>query len=52
MGALDQLVGERLPELSDWRVYLSGAPDIVNQLRKKGFLGCAASKEIHTDPFG
>jgi len=51
VGPIDRLVSQRLPELAGWRVYLSGAPDIINQLRRKCFLAGAASKEIHTDPF-
>jgi NAD(P)H-flavin reductase len=52
LGPVDQLVAQHLPKLDGWRVYLSGAPDIVNQLRKRCFLAGAASKEIFTDPFG
>lgn len=52
LGPVDQLVLQHLPKLDGWRVYLSGAPDIVNQLRKRCFLAGAASKEIFTDPFG
>lgn len=51
IGAIDKLVSQQLPDLKGWRVFLSGAPDIVNQLRKYCFLAGAASKEIHTDPF-
>lgn len=52
IGAIDQQVRQQLPKLDGWRVFLSGAPDIVNKLRKQCFLAGAASKEIHTDPFG
>jgi len=52
IGPVDQLVAQHLPKLEGWRVYLSGAPDIVNQLRKRCFLAGAAIKEIYTDPFG
>lgn len=52
VGLVDQLVNHHLPKLDGWRVYLSGAPEIVNQLRKQCFLAGAASKEIFTDPFG
>lgn len=51
VGAVNELVARQLPELSGWRVYLSGAPDLVNQLRKQCFLAGAASNAIHTDPF-
>lgn len=52
LGPIDQRVARHLPELAGWRVYLSGAPDIVGLLRKQCFLAGAPSKEIHTDPFG
>lgn len=51
-GPIDQLVMHHLPKLNGWRIYLSGAPDIVNRLRKQSFLSGAAIKEIFTDPFG
>jgi NAD(P)H-flavin reductase len=51
-GPIDRLVSGHLPKLDVWRVYLSGAPDIVRQLRKQCFLSGANSKSIHTDPFG
>lgn len=50
-GAIDQLVKHHLPALAGWRVFLSGAPDIVNHLRKQCFLAGAASGAIHADPF-
>lgn len=52
IGPVDQLLTRHLPTLAGWRVYLSGAPDIVAKLRKQCFLAGAASKAIHTDPFG
>ncbi|HEY0634177.1 MAG TPA: 2Fe-2S iron-sulfur cluster-binding protein [Gammaproteobacteria bacterium] len=52
LGPVDQLIARHLPALNGVRVYLSGAPDIVAKLRKQCFLAGAASKEIHTDPFG
>ncbi len=52
VGAIDQVVKQAVPELAGWRVYLSGAPDIVRQLQRHAFLAGAASKDIHTDPFG
>ncbi len=52
IGAVDQLLKQHLPVLEGWRVFLSGAPDIVKQLRKQCFLAGASSNAIHTDPFG
>lgn len=50
-GPVDQAVAQQVPLLAGWRVYLSGAPDIVGDLRRKCFLAGAASRDIHTDPF-
>jgi len=50
-GAVNQMVSRLLPKLEGWRVYLSGAPDIVNRLRTECFLAGASSREIYTDPF-
>lgn len=50
-GPIDQILKRHLPVLEGWRVFLSGAPDIVNLLRKQCFLAGAPSQAIHTDPF-
>ncbi len=52
VGPIDRLLSKHLPNLEGWRVYLSGAPDIVNTLRKQCFLAGAGSNAIHADPFG
>jgi hypothetical protein len=33
------------------RLFLCGAPDLVNAMRRKAFLGGIASKHIFADPF-
>lgn len=39
------------PSLEGWRVYLCGAPDLVNAMRKKAFLRGASMGAIHADAF-
>lgn len=40
------------PDLSGWRVFLCGNPDMVNAARKEAYLAGAAMNDIHADPFG
>jgi len=44
---LDSLPADRLKT----RLYLCGAPDLVNALRRKSFLNGLASNHIFADPF-
>ena len=39
------------PELSGWRVYLCGNPNMVNAAKKKTFLAGASIRDIYADPF-
>jgi ferredoxin-NADP reductase/ferredoxin len=39
------------PDLTDWRVYLCGNPEMVDRARVETFLAGAASSEIFADPF-
>ena len=39
------------PELSGWRVFLCGNPDMVNAAKKQTFFAGASMREIHADPF-
>lgn len=39
------------PNLKDWRVYLCGNPDMVNQSKKQVFLAGASFSEIYADAF-
>jgi ferredoxin-NADP reductase len=39
------------PDLTGWRVYLCGNPQMVNAARMQTFLAGAASSEIFADPF-
>ena len=48
--ALD-LALSHAPELSGWRIYLCGNPDMVKLARKRVFLAGASMREIHSDAF-
>lgn len=39
------------PDLSGWRVFLCGNPDMVNAAKKQTFFAGASMSEIHVDPF-
>jgi len=39
------------PDLSGWRVYTCGHPQLVNACKKRCFIAGASLKEIHADPY-
>ncbi len=39
------------PDMTSWRVFLCGHPDMVQEARLQVFLAGAASADIHADPF-
>ncbi|MGB9094321.1 MAG: 2Fe-2S iron-sulfur cluster-binding protein [Gallionella sp.] len=39
------------PDLSGWRVFLCGNPDMVSAARQETFFAGASMREIHADPF-
>jgi len=47
---LDLALGDH-PDLTGWRVYLCGNPQMVNAAQVGTFLAGAASSEIFADPF-
>ncbi|HCA26965.1 MAG TPA: hypothetical protein DEP05_04885 [Betaproteobacteria bacterium] len=51
VGAIDRLISTTAPELTGWKVFLCGAPDLVAQLRKRIFLAGAHSADIYADAF-
>jgi CDP-4-dehydro-6-deoxyglucose reductase len=51
IGAIDNVVLGRLPNLKSWRGYVCGDPALVRLLKKKLFLAGMASREIHADAF-
>lgn len=50
-GALDRVIAARLPDLTGWRVYLCGHPDLVRTLQQDTFLAGASLDAIHADAF-
>ncbi|NOX27358.1 MAG: 2Fe-2S iron-sulfur cluster binding domain-containing protein [Gammaproteobacteria bacterium] len=50
-GDVQQLVVEHIAKLKEARLYLCGAPDLVNAMKKKAFLSGVASKHIYYDAF-
>lgn len=50
-GRANEVAMSILPSLKDWRVYLCGHPDMVQQSRIQAFLKGAASQNIYTDAF-
>ena len=40
-----------LNDLKNWRVFLCGHPEMINQMKKMTFLKGAASADIYTDAF-
>ena len=50
-GSIDQVVLQQIPDLTGWRAFICGDPELVQKLRKKVFLAGAASKDIHADAF-
>ena len=51
VGLVDELVMQTVPDLKDFRVYLCGAPELVEQLKKQVFLKGASMSRIYADPF-
>jgi CDP-4-dehydro-6-deoxyglucose reductase len=51
VGAIDDVVMRELPDLTGWRSYLCGDPEIVRRLQSRIFLAGASMQEIHADAF-
>lgn len=51
VGAIDAFIGETLPDLKGWRVYLCGPDALVKQLHRKTFLSGVSLGEIFADSF-
>lgn len=49
--AVDALIATRVPKLTDFKVFLCGAPDFVKMMQRKAFLGGASLQDIHADAF-
>ncbi|MDD4916087.1 MAG: 2Fe-2S iron-sulfur cluster-binding protein [Methylococcales bacterium] len=50
-GRANEVAMSTLPSLRDWRIYLSGHPDMVNQARRQAFLKGAAFPDMYVDAF-
>lgn len=50
-GRANEVAIQALPKLKDWRVYLCGHPDMVNQTKIQTFLKGASSTDIYADAF-
>ncbi|MBK6942173.1 MAG: 2Fe-2S iron-sulfur cluster binding domain-containing protein [Planctomycetes bacterium] len=50
-GRLDHVIAARHADLSGWRVYLCGHPDLVRTLQQDAFLAGASLDAIHADAF-
>jgi CDP-4-dehydro-6-deoxyglucose reductase, E3 len=51
VGAIDDVVMQVLPDLTGWRAYLCGDPEIVRRLQSRIFLAGTSMQEIHADAF-
>lgn len=50
-GRANDVAMSALPNLKDWRVYLCGHPDMVNQTRRQAYLQGASLQNIYADAF-
>ncbi|MEQ1739487.1 MAG: 2Fe-2S iron-sulfur cluster-binding protein [Methyloglobulus sp.] len=50
-GRVNDCVFSQLADLNNWRVFLCGHPDMVNQMKKQSFLKGASIADIYTDAF-
>lgn len=50
-GRANEVALSTLPDLSGWRVFLCGHPDMINKMKTASFLKGAASTDIYTDAF-
>jgi NAD(P)H-flavin reductase/ferredoxin len=50
-GRINEVVFSKLSDLKNWRVFLCGHPEMVNQMKKQAFLKGAAIADIYADAF-
>lgn len=50
-GRANEVALATLPSLKEWRVYLCGHPEMVNQTKRKAFLKGASFQNIYSDAF-
>lgn len=51
IGTIGAMTSAVAPKLAGWKVFLCGAPDLVNSLRRQVFLAGANSGDIYADAF-
>jgi len=51
IGPLDAYIQEAFPDLSGWRAYLCGHPDLVKVMQKKVFLAGVSLSDVFADAF-
>jgi NAD(P)H-flavin reductase/ferredoxin len=50
-GRANDVALSAIPDLSGWRVFLCGHPDMINQMKRDAFLKGASMADIYTDAF-
>ena len=50
-GRVHEAALTRLPDLTGWRVFLCGNPEMVATARREAYLAGAGLRDIHADPF-
>ncbi len=50
-GRANEVVLKNLPNLTGWRVFLCGHPEMISQMKTAAFMTGAASTDIYTDAF-
>jgi NAD(P)H-flavin reductase/ferredoxin len=50
-GRVNEVALSCFPDLKDWRVFLCGHPDMVNQMKMQSFLKGASTADIYADAF-
>jgi NAD(P)H-flavin reductase/ferredoxin len=50
-GRVNDIVFSHIPDLKNWRVFLCGHPEMVNQMKRQVFLKGAAIADIYADAF-
>ncbi len=50
-GRVNDIVFQDIANLKNWRVFLCGHPEMVNNMKKRAFLAGAAIADIYTDAF-
>ena len=50
-GRVNEVVLGMFSDLKEWRIFLCGHPDMVNQMKKMAFLKGASLKDIYADAF-